>query len=79
MRYVIRQDRRSLALRGLHEMTLRAAQAAVVVGGASPAAAVAEIQHVLARLVAAGWTTRTRPSVVGDASISERPAGRDET
>lgn len=73
MPYRLKHSQAVLSLRGLHGTALYQAQYALVYGGAQPAAIVAELQHVVARLTAAGWDRLSRQEVVGHATIRERP------
>jgi len=70
--YRLRNDTRVLALRGLRETALFAAQAAVVVGGAAPRAVVRELEMLLEQLRDAGWHRLKRQEVVAQATMHER-------
>jgi hypothetical protein len=72
MRYTIKSDKASTALRTLHEFCLMAAQQAVLAGDAAPRAVVEELRSVTARLFEAGWMKLPRQKVVEQATIHER-------
>lgn len=70
--YRIKPDKAVIALRGLCEVVLMAAQAAVVVGGASPRAVVRELNAISSQLTSAGWLDQKRQSIVERPTIHER-------